>query len=196
MSEPTKNKFSKSDIASMLAVVLSIAALGIGIIEAKIMADQQEIMADQQRVMVEQQKGSAWPYLAVESELNSIESNTQQMDSIVFSWSAKNKGVGPAIVSDMNLTIHEKPYNSFKPFVDLMDSLIGDENYNLIKFGLSRKTETVYAPGEEKVLFQITFYNKDLFFKEIGFFGLKLKYCSIYGDCWGQNGTPLEEITD
>ena len=65
----SKNRFSRSDIASFLAVTLCIAALAIGIVEAKIMADQQDIMAQQQKVMIEQQKGSVWPYVEVKNSI-------------------------------------------------------------------------------------------------------------------------------
>ncbi|OEK04398.1 hypothetical protein [Roseivirga misakiensis] len=189
MSDQNKNRFSKSDIASALALVMSIAALGIGIIEAKIMADQQEIMADQQRVMVEQQKGSVWPYVALENSLD------YQADSLVISWIAENKGVGPAIVNSIDLKINEQPYNTFNALLAHMDSVMGNDKYTLTKFGVSKKTESVYAPGEKKTIFQMTVYDRNLFFEQIGYFNLTLKYCSIYGDCWGQNGSSLENET-
>jgi len=68
MTKPQK-KFSWSDKASYIAVLLSITALAIDIVEAKIMADQQDIMAQQQKVMVEQQKGSVWPYVEVKNSI-------------------------------------------------------------------------------------------------------------------------------
>lgn len=174
----SKKKYSRSDIASFLAVIMSVSALAIGIVEARIMADQQAIMA-------EQQKGSVWPYMEVKSSVLSAN------DSLVFGWTAENKGVGPAIVKRITLMIKEKPYYSYSNFLTAVDSIMGKDTYELNQFTMSKSIKSVYAPGDKKTLFQITFYDQDAFLKKIGYFNLSLKYCSIYGDCWRENGKEI-----
>ena len=182
----SKNRFSRSDIASFLAVTLSIAALAIGIVEAKIMADQQDIMAQQQKVMVEQQKGSVWPYVEVK--------NSIQMENLLsFSSSAENKGVGPAIIKEIKIEMKGETYNSFDTFKTSLDSIMGEKNYELTEFGISENVNSVYAPGERETLFFFIFKDQAAFFKNIGFFSLTVTYCSIYGDCWRENGQEIEE---
>ncbi len=183
-----KKKFSRSDIASFLAVTLSIAALAIGIVEAKIMAKQQEIMAEQQEVMVEQQKGSVWPYVEVKSAINLLDPTS---DILMFNTSAENKGVGPAIVKEVSIQIHDKSYDDFKEFVTAMDSLMGKDKYELLQFAISKNPNSVYKPGESKSLFSIKILDKEKFYTKISFFNLRLKYCSIYDDCWKENGQEI-----
>lgn len=178
-----KKKFSRSDIASFLAVALSLAALAIGIIETRIMAQQQE-------VMVEQQKGSVWPYIEVKS---GITISNSLSDTLTFNATAENKGVGPAIVKEIRIQIHDKAYNNFQDFTAAMDSIIGNENYELLQFAISKSPNSVYKPSEKRNLFSMRLLNKELFYSKIGFFNISLKYCSIYDDCWMENGKEIEE---
>lgn len=182
----SKSRFSRSDIASFLAVMLSIAALAIGIVEANIMADQQEIMAQQQAVMVAQQKGSVWPYVEVKNDI-------QMKNRLFFTSSIENKGVGPAIIKEIKIEMKEKFYNSFRTFKSSLDSIIGEDKYELMDFGISGNVNSVYAPGDKETLFQISFKDQTAFLKNIGFFKLSIKYCSIYGDCWLENGQEIED---
>lgn len=186
----SKNRFSRSDIASFLAVTLSIAALAIGIVEAQIMSEQQEIMAEQQKVMVEQQKGSVWPYVEVKSAINLTDPTS---DFLVFNTSAENKGVGPAIVKEMSIQIHDKSYDDYNEFAIAMDSILGKDKYQLLQFGIIKNPNSVYKPGEKKEIFSIKILDKDEFYTKISFFKLNLKYCSIYDDCWRENGQEFEE---
>ncbi|MBO3697008.1 hypothetical protein [Roseivirga sp. E12] len=186
----SKKKFSRSDIASFLAVIMSVAALFIGIIEARIMAEQQEIMAQQQKVMVEQQKGAVWPYMEVKSGVTIL---NQLSDSLTFNSTAENKGVGPAIVKEISIQILDKAYNDFRDFTNAMDSIMGKDKYELLQFAIRKSPNSVYKPGETRNLFSIKILDKEDFYAKIGFFNLSLKYCSIYDDCWMENGKEIEE---
>ena len=177
----SNKKFSRSDITAFLALIMSISALVIGVVEARIMSEQQQIMVDQQ-------KGAVWPYLEVKSSL-------AVTDSLVFSWTAENKGVGPAIVNGVNLLFKEKTIKTYSELLSLLDGLVGENNYALSKFGVDQESKSVYASGEEKTLLQITFYDPKVYFEKVGFFNLDLKYCSIYGDCWKENGKELSSET-
>ena len=96
-------KLNSSHIVSLLAIVISLAALGTGVMQARIMSSQQEIMASQQETMVMQQKASVWPYVAVMNEI------LYQEKGSGITISIENKGVGPAIVGDMKLIFRNNP---------------------------------------------------------------------------------------
>ena len=91
MEEP-KKKLNRSDLTSFLAFILSIAALAIGIIEARIMSQQQE-------TMVQQQKAAVWPYLELRGGI-------RLTDSLFFESVAENKGVGPAVIKSMSVLVN------------------------------------------------------------------------------------------
>lgn len=184
MSE-SENRFSRSDIASFLAVTLSIAALAIGIVEAKIMADQQKIMAEQQTVMVAQQKGSAWPYIEVKTRLDI-------QGQVTIICAAQNKGVGPAIVSNANIVIGNKTFNDGIEFSKALESILGSSDFDLKSFSSSPNLKSVFKPGEQKDFLYLVLHNP-LDFKKIANVSLKLNYCSIYNDCWRENGQEIED---
>ena len=172
-----KRKISRSDITSLLAVIFSIAALVVSVIQAR-------IMADQQTVMVAQQKAAVWPYVEVRNGLNLA-------DSLVYSVVAENKGVGPAIVQGLSIEIQGNVYDNFDDFSKALTGLIGEEGYMVTRFGITQKRKNVYKPGESRVLFEVNIYNVDGYRDKVGSFNVNLTYCSIYDDCWFKNGKPL-----
>lgn len=178
-------KFSRSDMAAFLAVLLSIAALGIGIVEAKIMADQQLIMAQQQEVMVEQQKGSAWPYVEVKTSMDIIGQTT-------IICSAENKGVGPAIITNANIMLGDKVFNDGIEFSKALESILGNSDFELLDFSTNPNNKIVFKPGEKKNFLKLVLLNP-LDFRKIGSPFLTLNYCSIYNDCWRENGSEIKE---
>lgn len=182
MSE-SKKKFNRSDIASFLAVALSIAALAIGVMETQIMSEQQHIMA-------EQQKASVWPYVEVKT-------NMAITDKIVITCSAENKGVGPAIIKEGSILFQNEQFNNSLVFRDFLIEYLGEPSFDLISFGLSPNMKSVFKPGERKEMFRIILKNPEDIAK-VGTFVLDLNYCSIYNDCWKSNGQeiPIKKEVD
>ena len=178
----SKKKFNRSDITAFLAVVFSVGALIVSVIQAR-------IMSEQQTVMVAQQKAAVWPYVELSNGLNLT-------DSLVYTVVAENKGVGPALVKDMQIDVKGTSYNSFDGFMAAMDSLLGNENYSVTRFGVTPSKKTVYKPGEQKMLLEITIYDYPIYRDNVGYFGVSLNYCSIYNDCWKDGGEPIEPESD
>ena len=176
MSE-NKRKLTRSDITSFLAVIFSIAALVVSMIQAR-------IMAEQQTVMVAQQKAAVWPYVELSNGLNLT-------DSIVYKVVAENKGVGPAIVKDMSIAIHDEVYENFDEFSMALDSLLGREGYSVRRFGVNKSRKAVYKPSEQKTLFEVIIFDPVAYRDKVGFFNVSLTYCSIYDDCWKDNGEEI-----
>jgi len=178
MTEP-KNKLSRADKTSLLALILSIAALALGVIETQIMSKQQD-------TMVQQQKAAVWPYVELKG---GIELN----DSLVFKTVAENKGVGPAIVKEISIDLGGKSYQDFRAFSQALDSILGKDQYSIHHFGISQRRKSVYKSGESKTLFEITLHDRKRFFEKVAYFNIHLTYCSILDECWGANGSELEE---
>ena len=176
MTEP-KNKLSRSDKTSFLALLLSIAALAIGIIEARIMSKQQD-------TMVQQQKAAVWPYVELRSGI-------QVTDSLLFESEAENKGVGPAIIKEMSVEFNDQTYKDIKAFSSALDELIGKGQYSITRFGISQTTKSVYKPGESRTLLEIAIHNEEAFTEKVGYFNVNLVYCSIFDECWRENGEEL-----
>jgi len=179
----SKKKLSRSDLASFLAVILSIAALAIGIVEAQIMADQQEIMAQQQTIMVEQQKGAVWPYMEVKT-------NVAITGKTTIICTAENKGVGPAIVTNAKIVLGNESFNDGNEFIEGLKAILGNADFDLLDFGISPAMKPVFKSGEKKSLFKIELHNP-LDYKKVAALFLTLNYCSIYDDCWRENGTEI-----
>ena len=61
--EMKTKRFDRSDLMSIIAVLISLGALGVSLFEANIMRDQQQIMQEQKRA-------SVWPYLDAASQFS------------------------------------------------------------------------------------------------------------------------------
>ncbi|MEL6560932.1 MAG: hypothetical protein AAFQ94_22245 [Bacteroidota bacterium] len=174
--------FSRSDLVSLGAIAISFAALGTGIIQANIMRNQQKIM-DQQ------QKASVWPYVKAITnyEFNSV------LKKNVINCSLENKGVGPAIVKNLELLFDGKTYNSYEAFLNDLDSGVFS-NKSILNFKIS-KSERVLKPGEIQPVFSLSFDPEDFSMKDILSLNAQLQvcYCSVNNDCWRENGKEINE---
>lgn len=175
-----KSKLSSSQIASIGAVIISLAALGIGIVQARIMSNQQEIMA-------KQQKTSVWPYVYVDTKLN------LNLNEYSISCTIENKGIGPALVENLKLVFDGKEYTSYNDFAQAIEEkgIVPSSN---MSFKISGKGKKVLKPSELQEVFNLKSTNLDnaqlAAFTSIR---LQLCYCSVHGDCWRENGTELSD---
>ena len=129
----------------------------------------------QARMMREQQHVAIWPYL--ESYYNNVDG---------YSLAVKNKGVGPAIVQKVEMSLDGKPLADNHALVAAVMGT-GSE----LGFQNSALDHRVLAPGEEVVYFRIPDPAEAKAFqaREQGHhFDMKITYCSVYGDRWISEG--------
>lgn len=174
IDQPQKNRFNRSDLLSILAVFVSLSALGVSIYEAGILRKQSAMMQ-------EQQKASVWPYLHL---------NTQylydQGSEIIFEY--KNKGVGPAKINSFQLSINGTVFKDYSALLNFFNqSLAGATNIDIsygplnsiLSADESAKVFSIHVAGDAKNYEQL----KQMDFK------FEVCYCSIYDDCWFVDST-------
>jgi hypothetical protein len=164
---PAKRSFSTEFMVAMGAIMISLATLAVYIYQAKIMQSQQHT--------------SVWPYIEWTMTVSSV-------DGIYLS--VVNKGVGPAIIKSTELYMDGKLVGSSK---DMINKLT---NGKMDSIGLFTQTidKRVISPGEELRLFHMS--GKRLLNTEFGNFferiKYKIRYESIYGDCWTSTGLEVQ----
>ena len=133
-------KLTGSQIASLIAVIVSISALAVSIYEARIMKEQQQLM-------VSQQKTSVWPY---------VKGNTLLRFDSVSSIRVilENKGIGPALINGIQLSIDGSVATDYTDLNDKLKDVFKDHNFYL---SLASLSEHVLAPGEILELMTVRF---------------------------------------
>ncbi len=166
-------KFSRSDVTSFIALVVSLSALGVSIYEANIMREQQMIMQSQQ-------KTSVFPYLTQDLRY-SLGGDGE------FIYEIENKGIGPAKIKSATLTLNDKPVNSYLEIKTELDKIFPKEaDYG---FSFSNPDGYFISPKEQIVAIKITYKNFENSMNLIRNlnFEYNLQYCSIFDDCWELN---------
>ncbi len=157
-------------LVALCAVTISIATLFVYLYQAHIMQKQQHT--------------SVWPY--VEWLYNNA--NDQ------FSITVTNKGIGPAIVTHVEMKLDNKVIaDNF----ELYRTLLGTTRFEVVNSTLD---DRVISPGETIELFHI--YDKHkaraidsllIWNSSPHTFSLSICYCSVYGDCWTSDGIAIRE---
>jgi hypothetical protein len=169
MNEKSANGFriSTEMIVSLSVIFVSIATLFVYVYQARIMQSQLH--------------ASVWPYVEWGT------TNYKKFEIIV-----QNKGIGPALVKNLQMKIDGKKISGY---AELLDSLFGKkrQKYFFITSYLNRR---VLAAGEIVKPIQV---EGSLFATKIDSalrkhnFELEICYCSIYNDCWKTNGLEVVE---
>lgn len=173
--EPRKlfPKFSRAEVTSFIALVVSLGALCVSIYEANIMREQQVIMQSQQ-------KTSVFPYL-VQNIRYSFGAKGE------FIYELENKGIGPAKIKNASLTLNKKPVSSYMEIKNKLDEIFPKE----ADYGLSFSSPDGYfiSPKEKKVAIKITFNNFENSMNLVRNlnFEYDINYCSIFEECWKIN---------
>jgi len=169
-----KYNFDRSDLISILAVLLSLGAFGVSIIQANIMKDQQEIMATQQR-------SSIFPYLIPNTGIN-----TNIKDGIDYTQvkiTITNKGFGPALLDSIKLTYNNKIYTEGNKL--LFDFISNQDNLSFGDLSVGSFKDVFLSPGEEITMLNLLIEQREG--QDLGsIYRIKLnyKYCSILKECW------------
>jgi hypothetical protein len=164
---PVKTKFSTELIVALAAIFVGVATLFVYIYQA--------------RIMQHQQYASVWPYV----EWVSYSSDTQG-----FFIHVENKGVGPAIIKSVKMTLDGKELSSNR---ELFKAMIGKDDFD---FDQSTIEGRVIAAREIIKPFFIADtvianqFNKAFEKKP---FRLEICYCSIYDECWTSYGIEVIE---
>ena len=154
-------------IVAATALVVSLSTLGVYIYQAKVMREQQHI--------------SVWPCM----EWNITNAGE-------FHVSAQNKGVGPAIIRKAEMSLDGRPMKNNR---ELITAVLGpDWTLGFLNSSLEGR---VLIPGEEIMPFRIPDPNEAKAFdaKLRGHtLGLRITYCSVYGDCWVTDGDSTKRL--
>ncbi len=152
-------------LVAATALFVSLSTLAVYIYQAKVMKEQQHV--------------SVWPYLEWYS------GNVSD-----FHITVKNKGVGPALIRKVEMTLDGKPVNSASELV----TAVKGPDWTLPGLINSSVADRVLAPGEEVSPILIPDVKAGRAFEaELSKhkFRLRITYCSVYGDTWITDGTRV-----
>ena len=169
----TKNFFKDPQNIIALAVsLISICALGVSIMQTRIMSEQRALMH-------EQAKASVWPRLQIE---RSKSHRREDYQLTMYELEIINAGVGPAIITDVRVSFDEK---ITKDWWDVFDHLNLPDTMNTA-IGFGSINNSMVRIGEEMKFFSLS-NNLPLaqyFHKNDGSIKIEIWYKSIYGDKW------------
>lgn len=151
---------SKSSLLSLTAIVLSLSALGVSVLEVS-------AIRDEQRVQV-------WPYVEL----------TENFNAEGFGLYAINKGIGPARIRTLSMSFQDQVYDNLD---ELILNTLGEENaFSYDVYRSSNPARSVMSPGQEVVLFQVPWEPRTRLLAERWSEGIELSlcFCSVYDDCW------------
>jgi hypothetical protein len=171
-SPAQKTRFKSEFIVALAAIVVSVMTLFVYIYQARIMMDQQHT--------------SVWPYVAWNFSFFD-EGKTQELYISVV-----NKGVGPALVKDVQLTLDGTPYFPTK-YDELLKELFGQTRRDSLWIIYENVSNIVMAPGDEVKLFYVkSWQGAQIPEVEWQRFKASLCYCSVYDDCWTTDGKDVK----
>lgn len=172
-------KLTRSDITAFLAILVSLGALFVSIIEANIMRDQQEIMQTQQKVAV-------YPYLS--QKVNLEFSETSQLSHTIV-----NKGLGPAKIKSTSFKLNGEPVADYKELKAKVDQIFPEETKFSISF-FDPKSYFITA-NERITVLLLSCKDPEASLSALSNiqFEVEFCYCSIFEDCWSHVGDDTRE---
>ncbi len=168
------NKISRLDlnsIGTIAALVLSIVAISISVLEVTTMRTQQ--------------RAEVWPYLQITSSYSADK----------YRILLENKGVGPALVKSVKMYV-DGQLATANNFDNIIVDLVGKENaFSYDVYEVFNPDQSVISSQEQIRLFSVPLVNRDKsagrFLPGIKFaeqskdrFNITVCYCSIHNDCW------------
>jgi hypothetical protein len=153
---------------SILSLLLSLAAFYTSVVQTNIMQTQQ--------------KASVWPFVEI----------THGVQTNEYYLKVKNKGVGPAIIKQVDFNFQGK---SYPVAMDCAQAIINDTAFHAWHFSSYPFNKSVFAANEEIEALRINdlrFVNQLL--KNGEGFNFKVRYASIYGDEWETDGQNTEKV--
>lgn len=167
-------KLNRSDITALLALLVSLGALFVSIIEAN-------IMRDQQRIMQSQQKASMFPYLAQRVKFELAETSA-------YIHTLENKGLGPAKVKTSSFRLNDEPIANYQELKEKLDALFPPETKYSISFF---DPKSYFMTAKEKItILRVSSADPAIAATIVSgiTFEVEFCYCSIFEDCWVHDG--------
>lgn len=170
-------KLNRSDVTAFLALVVSLGALSVSIVEAKIMREQQKIMQSQQ-------KAAVYPHLSQHIDLGSP-------GPIPYTYTIENKGIGPAKIRKTEFRLNGQVVANYKEIQVELKQLFPPEAGLLISF--FDPASYFISPKEKITILKLTFLHPEALEGAIPLidFVTDFCYCSIFEDCWLQDGDEV-----
>ena len=149
-----------NNYATVGAVILSVVAIAVSLLEVSAMRDQQ--------------RASVWPYLSVQ----------QSYLGDRFSMTIENKGVGPALIEQVDWRHNGEEITNLDQLI--LDTVGPELAFSYDTYRTSDPSNDVLAPGEEAIVFAVPIRDDTLaFLRGVNSrVTLEACYCSIHGDCW------------
>lgn len=166
----SSGKMTATAYMSMLALAFSFLALLVSLYEAL------AIRAEQ--------KADVWPYLSIRESYN------EKGYSVLVS----NKGVGPARINGLSMTLNGKPYTDIDSAIR---ATLGDEQaFSYELYRTSAVDSGVMSADETAVFFSVPWEARTRKLAEIWTKDgdLSICYCSIYDDCWRASKQSSEPV--
>lgn len=174
-------RFDRSDFISLLAVLISLGALGVSLYEARILREQQQLMQ-------EQQAASVWPYLEHEIVY------TYDTEKAGVQFAIANKGVGPARIDTAVIRLQGQTIEDYSALSNILRDFFPPDT----PFTLSYASPSgVLSADETYRILQVSsprFPGDAEYYRKIQL-DFQLCYCSIYSDCWtltNETGEPAK----
>lgn len=165
-----------NNYATVGAVILSVVAIAVSLLEVSAMRDQQ--------------RASVWPYLSI----------GQGYLSNNYRLTVENKGVGPALLKKVDWRVDGEPVHDLDKLI--RDTVGDDLAFSYETYFTSSLGEDVMAPGESLTVFGVPVRDDTMAFLQgvNGRVTLSACYCSIHGDCWvsslnGEQGEETQSCT-
>ncbi len=156
---------------TIIALLVSFAALITTIYEANILKSQQQAMV--------------WPYFEVGPTYNGEG----------FGFRAKNSGTGPAIITSVEVLHNGEPIGSFMEL--LRDVSPKDSVVNLYNYNYQSLNNTVFPPGEERMVFFMKWSPLNRMLEQrVGEIDIKVEYKSVLDDYWTYTLSTGEHVQE
>ena len=159
---------SGAPLLAIVAIVLSLAALGVSVFEVSTIRDEQRIQA--------------WPYVSL----------TEHYGPEGFRIDVTNKGIGPARVRDVIVRFDGEVYDNLD---ELILNAVGEENaFSYDLYSVTNPAFSVMSPEERIRLFAVPWEPRTRLLVEQweGRVEVNLCYCSVYDECWVSRLTTRE----
>lgn len=170
MPVPPRRRINIELLLGISATFLSLAALIVSIVQT--------------RIAREQQHASVWPYLQI------LASNLDDE----LHYGLENKGVGPAVIRDFEITYRGKRYEDVR---NLFYSVIGKKTAGGKGFGTVSKG-SVFKSGDDMDILVVT--KNDSVINQVNAmlndssFHMLIRYADVYGNCWLLDQDSVTEL--
>ena len=172
--DASKGRSNNAPLLAITAIILSLAALFVSILEIS-------AIRDEQRVQV-------WPYVEIK----------ESYSGEGFSLTVINKGIGPARVRSVAVRFEGKEYENLD---ELILNSVGEENaFSYDVYSSSNPSRSVMSPGQEIILFGVPWEPRTRLLLERWGQNIEIElcFCSVYDECWnsrlgGDEPQPVAE---